>query len=224
MCSATRRDDGSDLTARARIRDAAIVCFGRHGFDVTVRAIADQAEVSPGLVIHHFGSKAGLKQACDDHVIGLVGELKTESVTAHDDQGFLRQLASMEEYAPYLAYILRALQTGGPLGASLFERMVADAELYLAAGEAEGTIRPSRDPARRARWLVAGSLGSILMLVTLDQGDQGDQGIDFAEVFREWEAEYMLPALELYTEGLLTERTLLDAYLRHSEDRPEETD
>lgn len=221
MCSAIRRDGGSDLTARARIRDAAIACFGRHGFDVTVRAIADQAEVSPGLVIHHFGSKAGLQRACDDHVVGLVGALKTESVTAHDDQGFLRQLASMEEYAPYLAYILRALQTGGPLGASLFERMVADAELYLAAGEAEGTIRPSRDPARRARWLTAGALGSILMLVTL--GREG-QEIDFAEVFREWETEYMLPALELYTEGLLTERTLLDSYLRHTEEHSEEAD
>ena len=50
-----------DLTTRARIRDAAIGLFGRDGFGpATVRAVASAAGVSPGLVIHHFGSKAGL--------------------------------------------------------------------------------------------------------------------------------------------------------------------
>src|SRR5690606_20135242 len=44
----------------ARIRDAAIVEFAAHGFTKsTVRAIAESAGVSPGLVIHHFGSKDG---------------------------------------------------------------------------------------------------------------------------------------------------------------------
>ena len=57
MCSAL----SPDLTARARIRDAAIECFARQGFAVSVRAIAAHAGVSPGLVIHHFGSKAGLR-------------------------------------------------------------------------------------------------------------------------------------------------------------------
>ena len=53
-----------DLTARARIRDSAIVYIGRHGWRAaTLRAIATDAGVSPALVIHHFGSKDGLREA-----------------------------------------------------------------------------------------------------------------------------------------------------------------
>jgi hypothetical protein len=43
------------------IRDAAIGYFAEHGFtSTTVRAIAAKAEVSPALVIHHFGPKENL--------------------------------------------------------------------------------------------------------------------------------------------------------------------
>lgn len=58
----------ADLTAHARIREAAIEQFGRHGFGVGLRAIAEAAGVSAALVIHHFGSKEGLRKACDDFV------------------------------------------------------------------------------------------------------------------------------------------------------------
>ena len=48
----------SDLTARARIRDAALARFGAEGIAGTsVRAVAADAGVSPALVLHHFGSK-----------------------------------------------------------------------------------------------------------------------------------------------------------------------
>src|SRR5699024_11466848 len=94
MCSASR----GDLTARARIRDAAIECFGQQGFGVSVRAIAKHAGVSAGLVIHHFGSKEKLREACDDHVIQLIRETKTETLTSHDSQTFLHQIAEVEEY------------------------------------------------------------------------------------------------------------------------------
>ncbi len=57
-----------DLTAAARIRDAAIEQFGDQGFGVGLRSIAEAAGVSAALVIHHFGSKDGLRQACDDFV------------------------------------------------------------------------------------------------------------------------------------------------------------
>lgn len=46
---------------RGRIRRAAAILFGEHGYhDVTVREIAEAAAVSPGLVIKLFGSKAEL--------------------------------------------------------------------------------------------------------------------------------------------------------------------
>ena len=72
-----RSADG-DVTTRARIRDAAITLFGQRGFArATVRGIAAAAEVSPGLVIHHFGTKDGLRRACDTHVLETASETAT---------------------------------------------------------------------------------------------------------------------------------------------------
>ena len=58
-----------DRSTRARLRDAAVAVFARDGFGATVRAIADAAGVSPGLVIHHFGSKDKLRAECDEYVL-----------------------------------------------------------------------------------------------------------------------------------------------------------
>jgi len=54
-------DDGGvafeDLTARARIREAALRHFADDGYEgATIRAIARSAGVSPGLLRHHYGS------------------------------------------------------------------------------------------------------------------------------------------------------------------------
>ncbi|PQZ98144.1 TetR family transcriptional regulator [Arthrobacter sp. MYb224] len=51
----------SAVDGRGRIRQAASALFGERGFhDVTVREIAEAAQVSPALVIKLFGSKAEL--------------------------------------------------------------------------------------------------------------------------------------------------------------------
>ncbi|MFD0204347.1 MULTISPECIES: TetR/AcrR family transcriptional regulator [Saccharothrix] len=68
------RSATSDLTARARIRDAALARFGADGVaGASMRAIAADAGVSPALVVHHFGSKEGLRQACDEYVLAAMG-------------------------------------------------------------------------------------------------------------------------------------------------------
>ncbi|MFE6304136.1 TetR family transcriptional regulator [Nocardiopsis sp. NPDC057823] len=211
--------DASDLTARARIRDAALEYFGRHGFKVTIRAIAEKAGVSPGLVMHHFGSKDGLRRACDDHVFEVMHRVKRETVTS-DPSVALQYVAHVEEFAPLLAYAIRSFQEGGAVGLALYERIVEDVQGYLAAGEAAGTIRPSRDRAKRARWLAESSMGSLLVALSA-RPDPDD--IDFPLFLREWMEEHMLPVLELYTEGLYTDRQMLDAYLLYVCDPPEGT-
>src|SRR5215471_10498585 len=71
-------------TARAIIRDEALRLFAVHGPDaVTVRQIAAAARVSPGLVLHHFGSKEGLRQAVDEHVLGLFDRMLEEMTGGH---------------------------------------------------------------------------------------------------------------------------------------------
>ena len=81
----------TDLTTAARIRDAAIELFGSHGFSVGVRAIAQAAGVSPGLVIHHFGSKDGLRQACDDYIAEEVRSEKSQAIRSTDPATWRRR-------------------------------------------------------------------------------------------------------------------------------------
>ena len=63
-----------DLTARARIRDAALRLFAEHGVvaGATIRDIAAAAGVSSGLVRHHFGSKEALRDACDAYAMDRI--------------------------------------------------------------------------------------------------------------------------------------------------------
>ena len=70
-----------DLTARARIRDAALRQFGEQGFErTTIRGIAATAGVSPALVRHHFGSKDALRDAVDEHVLTEIRRINDECV------------------------------------------------------------------------------------------------------------------------------------------------
>src|SRR3954469_11197757 len=102
-----------DLTATARIRDAAIEEFGQHGFDVGLRAIAKAAGVSAALVIHHFGSKDGLRKACAEFAAESVQAAKSESMQNSDPAAWFGQLAEIESFAPAMAYLVRSMQTGG---------------------------------------------------------------------------------------------------------------
>ena len=68
-----------DLTARARIREAALMHFAEEGYErATVRAIARSAGVSPGLLRHHYGSKEELRTACDDYVFESLHRLNEQ--------------------------------------------------------------------------------------------------------------------------------------------------
>lgn len=205
-----------DLTARARLRDAAIETFGEDGFDASVRAIAARAGVSAALVIHHFGSKEKLRAVCDEHVAALVAELKIDSVGASANAGpgttLLSQLATMDSYAWLVGYIMQSFLGGGPLAAHLFELMVADAEGYIAEGVHQGTVRDSVDPAGRARFLTSTGIGSLMLMMTLEQPGQG---ADYAALLQRWSQEFMTPALELYSHGFFTDGSILQTYLDH---------
>lgn len=60
------RASGEDLTAKARIRNAAMDLYAEYGEDRTsMRAIAAAAGVTVGLVVHHFGTKDRLRDAVE---------------------------------------------------------------------------------------------------------------------------------------------------------------
>jgi AcrR family transcriptional regulator len=198
----------ADLTAAARIRDAAIEQFGEHGFGVGLRAIADAAGVSAALVIHHFGSKEGLRRACDEHIAEEIRTSKTEALKSNDPATWFAQMAAIESYAPLMAYLVRSMQSGGELASMLWHRMIDNAEEYLADGVRVGTIKPSRDPRARARYLgITGGGGFLLYL------QMHETPTDIRAVLRDYAREMVLPALEIYTEGLMVDRTMYDAFL-----------
>lgn len=196
-----------DLTTRARVRDAAIDLFGRDGFATGLRAISAAAGVSVGLVNHHYGSKAGLRQACDEHVLAVIRETKSDAVSG-PPSAMIAQLAELDRYTPILAYIVRSFTAGGALANEMFERMVDDASDYLAEGVAAGTILPSRDPRARAVYLTRAGLGGLLLHIQMRP-----EGSDVPAAVRTFAAVSTLPALELYTDGLLTGDEALAAYL-----------
>ncbi|WP_433873720.1 TetR/AcrR family transcriptional regulator [Saccharopolyspora sp. CA-218241] len=102
-----------DLTARARIRDAALRLFGEQGFDrATIRSIADAAGVSSGLVRHHFGSKEALRDECDAYLARALVRLN-DQVRAHMSTSETNYLAvAVSVFAPYRSYIARTLVEG----------------------------------------------------------------------------------------------------------------
>ncbi len=197
-----------DLTAVARIRDAAIELFGRDGFRVSVRAIAAAAGVSPGLVIHHFGSKDNLHRACDDYIAETIRAAKSESIQTSDSATWLAQMAEIEHYAPMMAYLVRSLQSGGELAKTLWHTMIDNTGQYIEDGVRAGTIKPSVDPKARARFLGMAGGGAFLLYLQLHPDPS-----DLRAVLRDYSEEMVLPALELYTHGLMTDSTMYDAFL-----------
>lgn len=196
-----------DLTTTARIRDAAIDQFGRHGFDVGVRAIAQAAGVSPGLVIHHFGSKEGLRRACDEFIAETIRESKSESLQTHDPVAWLSAVAEIEEYAPLMAYLVRAMQSGGELAKTLWRRMIDNTEQYLDDGVRAGTVKAGQDAGARAKYLAITGGGAFLLYLQLHDSS------DLRTVLHDYADEMVLPALEVYTHGLLTDSVMYDAFL-----------
>src|SRR5689334_8966727 len=121
-----------DLTARARIRDAAIRLFADRGIDgTTVRDIAREAGVSPGLLRHHFGSKESLREACDAYALDRLVTIKEELVF----EGKFASPTFLPSVHPTVVllnkYITRGLLDGSPAAAAMFDDMVAMTEQWL---------------------------------------------------------------------------------------------
>lgn len=137
----------------ARIRDAALVRFAEDGFaGTTVRAVAADAGVSPALVMHHFGSKDGLRAACDSYVVELV-EAKFAAIDT--ELGNLGAMGSLlADGLPAIRYLARAVAEGGAAADRLVDRLVVLADQQLARWSATGAVRPSADPQMRAVVLV----------------------------------------------------------------------
>ncbi|MDT0618628.1 helix-turn-helix domain-containing protein [Salinisphaera sp. P385] len=101
----------NDLTAKARIRNAALALYADYGEDATsMRTIADAAGVTVGLVVHHFRTKDGLREAVEHHIVDLFSyaieqapvEGTTAAIAASRDDAVAGMLADNPAVIGYL--------------------------------------------------------------------------------------------------------------------------
>lgn len=148
-----------DLTARARIREAALQHFAEQGYQrATIRGIARTAGVSPGLLRHHFGSKEELRAACDEYVFDLLRRVNTQLL---GDPGGVATARSVTK--PLERYIARALADGSATAAPLFDEMVTLTEQWLARADEARPDPPTVDRRVRAALITAMASGLPLL-------------------------------------------------------------
>jgi AcrR family transcriptional regulator len=151
--------DPEDLTARARIRDAALHLFAERGTEAaTIRDIAARAGVSLGLVRHHFGAKEDLRAACDEYALTQSRRLLTEA-TGKDGApaGFLP--ASHPLLVLIGQYLARSMADGSAAATTLFNELVVMTEQWIA----QHAVGRYDDPRAVAVLMTAMQLGPLLM-------------------------------------------------------------
>ncbi|HZD67939.1 MAG TPA: TetR family transcriptional regulator [Actinomycetes bacterium] len=192
-----------DRKTAAIIRDAAMELFAERGTSgVTVREIASKAGVSPGLVTHHFGTKAGLKEAVDRRVSQEFGEMLAQ-LDHIGQQGAGTSLAALFadrlDREPALAgYVRRLLVDGGEPADSLFAQMFETTLTGMRSLARAGIVRPADDEHVRAAFLLANDLAMVLLRRQIEHV----AGIDplAGEGLIRWSAE----VLDVYAKGLFT--------------------
>ena len=193
-----------DRTTSARIRDAAIECIADHGVTATTaRKVAEAAGVSPGLVIHHFGSMDGLRSACDDYVAAVIRHFKQEAMSAGPNLDVLAALRN-PDMGPLMGYLANVLADNSGAVADLVDGLVDDAEVYIEQGVESGMLRPSDDPRGRAVVLTMWNLGALVLYEHLDRllgVDLTDPDVLDDPSF----AAYAGPIYETYGNGFFTE-------------------
>jgi len=159
----TSYDEGTvafgDLTARARIREAALQHFAEEGYEgATIRGIARTAGVSPGLLRHHYGSKDALRAACDGYVFETLQHLNAQLL---EDPG--AAAGAQQASRRFGRYVARTLADGSSTADEIFDEMVTMTEQWLARSDEHRTDPPAIDRRIRAALVTAMKVGIPLL-------------------------------------------------------------
>lgn len=158
-----------ELTAEARIRRAALRLFAQRGYDATsLRAIARAAGTSPALIIHHFGSKEGLRDAVNADVIATI-DAGVQAYMPPDEPAerpYEAPEASFREVfggQPELgAYIRRLFFDGDETAVAVLLQFMVISRRLSAAFEQRGWMREAADQEMRDLQLIILELGPVL--------------------------------------------------------------
>jgi AcrR family transcriptional regulator len=134
--------------------------------------VAAAAGVSPGLVVHHYGSLDGLRAAVDTYVLDLLNAVLAEALadagpdlydaaaTASIAAALIRHLPPD---SPVPAYLRRLLLSDTDAARRLFERLYRLAGAALDSMVAAGLAAPGADPAVRVAVLLVNDLALLLL-------------------------------------------------------------
>jgi AcrR family transcriptional regulator len=157
----------SDLSTYARIRNAALEGFASKGVEATsIRDVAAAAGVSPGLVQHHFGTKAGLRDAVNEYVVAAAAETFEGLVdTAEGWPGMGdRVTAWVRDNALALRYLARGLVDGDAEASKIFDAVVELVrENGVEALARRGTVSANIDQDWAAMHVVIFNLACVLL-------------------------------------------------------------
>lgn len=165
----------SDLTALARIRNAALEGFATDGVAATsIRDVARAAGVSAGLVQHHFPTKAVLVQAVNAHVIALATDAfsdlsqSSSPLEAQQEIGD-RIMAFVGEHPSAMLYVARSAADGEQGALEIFDAVVAIAQNQWQRLADHDLLRPDADLTWAALHGVVIILGTILLKDALER-------------------------------------------------------
>ena len=159
----------ADLTAAARIRDAALRQFAARGVAATsIRDVAKAASVSPGLVQHHFHSKAGLRRAVEEFVVRRAIEAFGQPAGGESPAESAAQIgASISAFIranpAIFAYIGRSLLEADTAGLALFASLLFLARAQLDRLRRRRLLRSDLDLDWAALHVILIDIGAYLL-------------------------------------------------------------
>ncbi|WP_067823178.1 TetR/AcrR family transcriptional regulator [Nocardia inohanensis] len=168
------RATNDDLTAKARIRNAAMDLFAQYGESrVSLRAVAAEAGVTLGLVQHHFKTKAGLRDAVDqlivDYFASAVGSVPATGtvgeVAAARDEAVR---AMLRENPPVVNYVRRAVLEPSETRLHLLDSLIDLTRREVSGLREAGLASTERAESNQIVSVLVRQLGELLLAPLVD--------------------------------------------------------
>ncbi len=198
-----------EKTTRTRIRNAALTLLAQVGPKATsLRKVAEAADVSAALIIHHFGSKAGLLAAIDEYAFRETERMIERMLKrGGDDAGIQAFAKEFSLNRDLFLYFTQSLSSNNESGAATFDRLMEMTTATFAQTDTDGLTHPSPDPIMRNILMICLDLGVLLLAPHVERHLGGDLFSD--KNMQRWSAaEFQMLSHGIFTDAFLTINTV----------------